>query len=103
MRYRTPLLQAIHRGAEELKSLDLMDAPTFHRFEAGCVLPDDSFAPEYLKQLRQREGVSQAVLATYLRVATATVSQWERGERTPDGPVRKLLELIENHGLAYIR
>lgn len=42
-------------------------------------------------------------MAKYLGVATATLSQWERGERKPGGPALKLLVLAKNHGLAYIR
>lgn len=72
-------------------------------FDASVIVPTPEFGPEAIKEIREREGASQAVLAMHLGVATATLSQWERGLRKPDGPALKLLSLIERHGLAYIR
>lgn len=45
-----------------------------------------SVAPivEALKQRRLAMGLSRREVAQQLHVATATVGQWERGERTPD-------------------
>ena len=70
-------------------------------FDASALTPE--LAPERIRALREREGASQAVLAKYLGVATATLSQWERGARRPDGPVLRLLGLAERHGLDYIQ
>ena len=56
-----------------------------------------------IRALRERENVSQCVLAKSLGVASATVGQWERGLRRPDGPVLKLLSLVERHNLGCIR
>jgi putative transcriptional regulator len=50
-------------------------------------------------KLRKEAGVSQAMFAAHLNVTTGTVSQWERGEKTPSGPSLKLLNLVENKGL----
>jgi putative transcriptional regulator len=69
-------------------------------FDASALTPE--LAPERIRALREREGASQAVLAKYLGVATATLSQWERGARRPDGPALRLLGLAERHGLDYI-
>jgi hypothetical protein len=38
-----------------------------------------------IRALRLREGASQAVLARYLNVTTCLMSQWERGEKRPQG------------------
>ena len=38
-----------------------------------------------IRDLREREGASQAVFARYLNVSTGLVSQWERGEKHPQG------------------
>jgi len=62
-----------------------------------------SIAPAHIKEIRQKVGASQSVLAKHLGVATATLSQWERGARKPDGPALRLLSLIERHGLEYVR
>ena len=53
--------------------------------------------------LRERAGVSQAVMAGYLNVAVSTVSQWERGERRPTSTALKLLHVVKNKGLEPLR
>jgi putative transcriptional regulator len=90
-------LQAI-RLAVGAQPLNLSDARSF---DATILTPP--LAPDRIRALREREGASQAVLAKYLGVATATLSQWERGLRSPDGPALRLLGLAERHGLAHIR
>jgi len=55
-----------------------------------------------IRALRERERVSQAVLARYLNVTTGLISQWERGEKHPAGASLKLLSLIERRGLDAI-
>jgi putative transcriptional regulator len=101
--YRSEISKSVHLGVSNLHSLGLVDPSTMRRFDQSCLSAIEEFGPEEVRQLREKEGASQAVLATHLGVATATVSQWERGERKPDGPVRKLLTLAKVHGLSYIR
>ena len=52
--------------------------------------------------LREREGISQAVLALHLNVRTKLVSDWERGVKHPSGPSLKLLALIRAKGIGAI-
>ena len=52
--------------------------------------------------MREREGASQAVFARYLNVTTGLVSQWERGEKHPQGASLKLLTLVARDGLAAV-
>jgi putative transcriptional regulator len=58
--------------------------------------------PDEIRALRERERVSQAVLARHLNVTAGLVSQWERGEKRPAGPSLKLLTLVREKGLAAI-
>lgn len=53
-------------------------------------------------RLRMREQVSQPVFAHYLNVRKDAVSKWERGEKRPDGPLLKLLNLVKAKGLQAI-
>jgi hypothetical protein len=41
----------------------------------------------------------QAVFARYLNVTTGLISQWERGEKHPQGASLKLLALVAKNGL----
>lgn len=52
--------------------------------------------------LREREGISQAVLALHLNIRTKLVSDWERGVKHPSGPSLKLLALIRAKGISAI-
>ncbi len=72
-------------------------------FDASTITPTQPIAPEHIKEIRELVGASQSVLAMHIGVATATLSQWERGARKPDGPALRLLYLIERHGLAHVR
>jgi DNA-binding transcriptional regulator YiaG len=42
--------------------------------------------PAVRRFLRERAGLSQAAVATYLEVTRPAVTLWEAGKRTPRGP-----------------
>ena len=63
----------------------------------------DDLSPMEIAGLRERAGVSQAVLAGFLNVAVNTVSQWERGERRPTGAASKLLHVVKRNGIEALR
>lgn len=101
---KTPIMGAAHEIVSDLFEMGMVDVATMRRFDESCLTPvATEISPEELKEIRTREKASQAVFARHLNVATATVSQWERGERRPEGPALKLIELVRAHGLAYIR
>jgi putative transcriptional regulator len=60
-------------------------------------------SPTEIARVRERAGVSQAVLAGFLNVAVNTVSQWERGERKPTGAALKLLHVVKRSGIEALR
>jgi putative transcriptional regulator len=60
-------------------------------------------SPSEIAQVRERAGLSQAVMAGYLNVAVNTVSQWERGERKPTGAALKLLHVVKRSGIEALR
>ena len=49
-----------------------------------------------------REKASQSVFAAYLNVTPGLVSQWERGEKHPQGASLKLLSLVAKKGLEIV-
>ena len=51
---------------------------------------------------RAAAAASQAVFARYLNVTTGLVSQWERGEKHPQGASLKLLSLVARNGLGTV-
>ncbi|MBP7334757.1 DNA-binding transcriptional regulator [Niveispirillum sp.] len=100
--YRSDVMASIHETAEGLYGAGLIDKQTMRQFDDGCLTPVTPLAPEEIKALREREGASQAVFARYLNVTTGLVSQWERGERHPQGASLKLLSLVARRGLSAV-
>ncbi len=101
-RAASPILASVHEAAADLHKLGLVDKATMREFDALCLAPVESLAPEEIRALRERENVSQPVFAHYLNVRKDAVSKWERGEKRPDGPSLKLLNLVKNKGLAAL-
>ena len=62
-----------------------------------------NLSPTEIAKVREKAGVSQAVMAAFLNVAVNTVSQWERGERRPTGAALKLLHVVKANGLDIVR
>lgn len=60
-------------------------------------------SPKEITAVREEQGLSQAVLAAFLNVATKTVSQWERGERHPTGAALKLLHVVKSRGVDLLQ
>ncbi len=97
--YRSPMMASIHETAEGLHAAGVMDKQTMRQFDEACLSPVRPLSPEEIRTLREREGASQAVFARYLNVTTGLISQWERGEKHPQGASLKLLTLVARHGL----
>jgi putative transcriptional regulator len=100
--YRSPVMASIHETAEGLHAAGVMDKQTMRKFDDACLTPVRPLTPEEIRSLREREGASQAVFARYLNVTTGLISQWERGEKHPQGPSLKLLSLVAKHGLSTV-
>lgn len=100
--YRSPVMASIYETAEGLHAAGVMDKQTMRKFDEACLTPVRPLAPEEIRTLREREGASQAVFARYLNVTTSLISQWERGEKHPQGASLKLLSLVAKHGLSTV-
>jgi putative transcriptional regulator len=72
------------------------------RFDETCLTPVHPLSPAEIRALREREGASQAVFARHLNVTPGLISQWERGEKHPQGASLKLLSLVRRHGLGTV-
>jgi putative transcriptional regulator len=97
--YRSRVLASVHETAEGLTGTGVMSKQTMREFDELCLTPVRPLTAEEIRDLREREGASQAVFARYLNVTTGLVSQWERGEKHPQGASLKLLALVAKNGL----
>ena len=97
--YRSGVMASVHETAEGLTGAGVMSRQTMREFDELCLTPVRPLTPEQIRELREREGASQAVFAGYLNVTPGLVSQWGRGEKHPQGASLKLLALVAKNGL----
>jgi putative transcriptional regulator len=100
--YRSSLMASIQETAEGLHAAGVMDKRTMREFDEMCLTPVRLLKAKEIRALRLRVGASQAVFARYLNVTTGLVSQWERGEKRPQGASLKLLSLVAKNGLQAV-
>jgi len=93
------LLNALHETAQGLHQAGAMDAVTLREFDALCLPPIKDYSAAQIKRLRQRSKASQAVFAACLNTSASTVQKWEQGQKRPNGPSLKLLDLVDRKGL----
>jgi putative transcriptional regulator len=93
------ILKAVHETAKGLHKAGAMQARTLREFDALCLPPVKEFTPTQIKRLRVRNKASQAVFAAYLNTSPSTVQKWEQGQKRPNGPSLKLLNLVAERGL----
>jgi putative transcriptional regulator len=100
--YSSKISAAVHETMQDAHDIGLIDKKTMRNFDASCLTEVDAMTAKDVAALREREGVSQAVLAHHLNVAVKLVGEWERGEKRPSGPSLKLLSLVKAKGLDAI-
>ena len=100
--YRSPLMASIHETAEGLHAAGVMEKRTMREFDDLCLTPVRPLKPKEIHALRLREGASQAVFARYLNTSESTVEKWESGAKRPSPPLRKLLSVVQKHGLQVL-
>src|SRR5271154_3533944 len=102
VKYHNRRLETLHKTAEALRKVDALDKATMRDIEAFCLTKVEPLSGGEIQALREREGISQAVLARHINVGTKLVSDWERGAKRPSGPSLKLLTLVRSKGLDAI-
>lgn len=101
-KYKSRMMAAVHETAEDLYQAGGIEKQTMREFDDLCLTPVRPLSPEEIRSIRLREQASQAVFARYLNVTTSLVSQWERGEKHPQGASLKLLSLVSKKGLSAV-
>ena len=93
------ILDTVHDTAKGLHKAGVMDIKTMHEFDALCLTPVKNLSDAQITRLRKRNKASQAVFAAYLNTSPSTVQKWEQGQKKPNGPSLKLLNLVQDKGL----
>jgi len=101
-KYKSDVMASIHEAVSDLNEAGLVDKKTMKEFDKLCLTPVKPMTADEIRNLRQRENISQDVFAHYLNVTKGLISQWERGEKKPSGASLKLLSLVDKGGLSAI-
>ena len=83
----TSLSKSIRKG--------LREAIAHAKGKPGAIVHEVRVAAPDVSRIRARTGLSQAEFAKSIGVAKGTLLNWEHRRRTPEGPARVLLALID--------
>lgn len=93
------ILESIHESVHGMHQAGIVDKMTMRKFDALCLPTVKEFEPDQIKRIRVKSKASQAVFAAYLNTSVSTVQKWERGQKRPNGPSLKLLNIVANKGI----
>jgi len=83
------LVEILADGSE--RAISLSEDPPPARRDNSDRLEDAAYACN----VRERTGLTQAAFAAQIGVPVETVRNWEQGKRSPRGPARALLKVID--------
>jgi putative transcriptional regulator len=92
-------LDVVHKTAKGLHKAGVLETKTLREFDALCLPRIETYTAGQIKRIRLRNRASQAVFAAYLNTSPSTVQKWEQGQKKPNGPSLKLLNLVDKKGL----
>jgi putative transcriptional regulator len=98
-KYKSNAFEAIHKSASALLKVGAIDKTTMRDFDKSCLIAPPEIDPEQIKEIREKNNVSQPVFARYLNTSKSTVQKWEIGAKRPSGMALKLLAIIQKHGI----
>ncbi|CAN5241054.1 DNA-binding transcriptional regulator [soil metagenome] len=101
-KYKSEAFAAIHSSASALLQVGAITKATMRDFDNACIAVPVAFRPKQIKQLREKNKVSQPVFARYLNTSESTVEKWETGAKKPSGMALKLLGVVQKHGLEVL-
>jgi putative transcriptional regulator len=101
-KFKSDAFEAVHSSASALLKVGAITKATMRDFDNACLTTLVSFRPQQIKQLREKNHVSQPVFARYLNTSESTVEKWETGAKKPSGMALKLLGVVQKHGLGVL-
>jgi len=96
------ILEVMHETAKGLHKVGLMDTVTMRKIDELCLPEVKQYSPEQIKKIRLRNKTSQSVFAAYLNISPSTIQKWESGDKKPNGPSLKLLNIIDKKGIEIL-
>jgi putative transcriptional regulator len=96
------ILEVVHESAKDFHEAGLMKETTMRELDALCLTPVKELSATQIKRLRSKNKASQAVFAAFLNTSVSTVQKWESGDKKPNGPSMKLLNLVDKNGITAL-
>ena len=96
------LKESLFETAEGLHKAGGLSLTTMREVEALCLPPIKKYNAKQIQKIRKRNKASQSVFAAYLNISSSTIQKWEAGQKKPNGPSLKLLNLVDQQGLAIL-
>ncbi|CEP37578.1 MULTISPECIES: helix-turn-helix domain-containing protein [unclassified Halomonas] len=96
------ILDMVHETAQDLNAAGVMKETTLREFDALCLPPVKEYTAIQIKRIRTKNHASQGVFAAYLNTSVSTIQKWEQGQKKPNGPSLKLLNLVAEKGLEIL-
>ena len=96
------ILSTVRESAKDLHEAGVMKEATLREFDALCLPPVKEYTAVQIRRIRTRNRASQGVFAAYLNTSVSTVQKWEQGQKKPNGPSLKLLNLVAEKGLEVL-
>jgi len=93
------ILEAVHETAQDLHDAGFIDFHRMRRYDALCLESVPMYSSKNIRELRNRNNLSQTVFASVLNTSPSTIRQWETGARYPSESSLKLLNLLDKKGL----
>ena len=85
------IVEILPDGSERTVS----ETSNFPQFSTPTVPASDSADAAYARAIRSAARMTQSEFAARIGVPVETVRNWEQGKRSPRGPARALLRMIE--------
>ena len=96
------ILDVVNVTSQDLHAAGVMKETTLREFDALCLPPVKEYSATQIKRIRTKNHASQGVFAVYLNTSKSTVQKWEQGQKKPNGPSLKLLNLVAEKGLEIL-
>ena len=97
-----PRLDRMQKMAARFHKTGTVDQLTMRKINALCLDDDLQMSAERIKAIREKENISQGVLARLLNMSSESVKKWEQGKTKPQGAAARLLSIIDHNGIQAI-
>ena len=92
----------MHETAKGLYKAGGLSLTTMREIDSLCLPPVKKYSAIQIKRLRIKNKASQPVFAAFLNISKSTIQKWETGQKKPNGPSLKLLNIVDQKGLEIL-